>query len=178
MIFVTVGSADPFDRMISAVDEWAGSRGRCDVFAQVGKSNYKPRFIETVQFLTPKDFKCHINGAKLIVAHAGIGSIVAALEVGTPIIIMPKWARLGEHRNEHQVATARYFSGRTGITVADDGEDLKRKLDQSDALQRPAPIAKIAAPELLEAIKSFINSDEVPAREKRPGLWSLWTKLG
>ena len=36
MIFVTVGTQLAFDRMIKAVDEWAGARGRTDVFAQVG----------------------------------------------------------------------------------------------------------------------------------------------
>ena len=35
MILVTVGSQEPFDRLIIAVDEWAASSGRSDVFAQI-----------------------------------------------------------------------------------------------------------------------------------------------
>ena len=42
MIFVTVGHQMPFDRLIAAVDAWAGARGRSDVFAQIGTTSLRP----------------------------------------------------------------------------------------------------------------------------------------
>ncbi len=59
VIFVTVGSQEPFDRLIRAVDEWAGLRARSDVFAQIGGSDLRPQHIEFTQFLEPSEF----NGA-------------------------------------------------------------------------------------------------------------------
>jgi UDP-N-acetylglucosamine transferase subunit ALG13 len=177
LIFVTVGSADPFDRMIRAIDEWAGSRGRTDIFAQIGKSSYKPVNIEAVQFLSPAQFRERICSARLIVAHAGMGSIIAALEVGTPIIVMPKWAHLGEHRNDHQVATARHFGSKAGITVAQDENDLKVKLDQENALQAPERIPTVASPELIAELKSFISNGKATAKASGPSLWSLRERL-
>ena len=45
-----------------------------------------------------------------IVAHAGMGTILTALEIGKPLLVMPRRAALGEHRNDHQLATARRFA--------------------------------------------------------------------
>lgn len=157
MIFVTVGSADPFDRLIRAVDEWAGWRERRDVFAQIGKSRYVPRHIEAVPFLTPSEFRERVRAARLLVAHAGMGSIITALETGKPIVIMPKWARLGEHRNDHQVATAKRFGQKAGVIVAWDEKDLVAKLEREEALTSPSTIAREASAELIATIRGFIQ---------------------
>jgi len=162
VIFLTVGSADPFDRMVRAVDEWAASRGRTDVFAQIGKGRYHPRYIQAVPFLSPAEFRERVRAARLLVAHAGMGSIITALEAGRPMIIMPKLAELGEHRNDHQVATAKRLGQRQGIIVAWDERDLAIKLDLDGELCTPATIAPEASPELIVAIRGFIaKSDEM-----------------
>ena len=156
MIFLTVGSSDPFDRMVRAVDEWAAARGRTDVFAQIGKAQYQPRHIEAVRFLSPSEFRQRVRTAQLLVAHAGMGSIITALEAGRPIIIMPKRASLGEHRSEHQVATAERLGQRQGIIVAWDEKDLVTKLDREGRLCTPTMIAPQASPELIATIRAFI----------------------
>lgn len=166
MIFVTVGSADPFDRLIRAIDEWAGSRGRSDIFAQIGKSSYQPRHIEAVQFLSPSEFRERVRAARLVVAHAGMGSIITAMEVGTPIIVMPKWAHLGEHRNDHQVATARHFGQKPGIIEAKDAEDLIAKLEREEALSSPTRIAQAASPDLISAIQAFIEGNAKDSKRR------------
>ena len=159
MIFVTVGSADPFDRLIRAVDEWAGRQGRKDLFAQIGNSRYESRHIEAVQFLSPSEFRERVRAARLIVAHAGMGSIITALEAGKPIIVMPKWAKLGEHRNDHQVATAKRFGQKHGIIVAEDEKDLVAKLDREEGLSSPAGALNGVSPELISAVRAFIRGE-------------------
>ena len=156
MIFVTVGSADPFERLIRAMDEWAGSRGRTDIFAQIGKSDYVPRHMEAVHFLEPAEFRERVRSARLVVAHAGMGSIITAMELGTPIIVMPKWAHLGEHRNDHQVATAKKFGQKQGIIVANDEKDLIVKLESEEALPSPTRVRQEASPDLISAIRNSI----------------------
>lgn len=160
MIFLTVGSADPFDRMVRAVDEWAASRGRKDVFAQIGKGRYQPRYIQAVPFLSPAEFRERVRAARLLVAHAGMGSIITALEAGRPMIIMPKLARFGEHRNDHQVATAKRLGQREGIIVAWDENDLATKLDGELRLCTPTIIPPVASMQLIGAIREFIAQPE------------------
>ena len=50
MIFVTVGTQLPFDRLIRAVDNWAKAAGRRDVFAQIGPASYRPLHIDSADF--------------------------------------------------------------------------------------------------------------------------------
>jgi UDP-N-acetylglucosamine transferase subunit ALG13 len=169
LIFVTVGSVDPFDRLIRAMDEWAGAQGRKDVFAQIGKSAYVPRHIGYTQFLSPTEFRERIRTARLIVAHAGTGSIIAALEAGIPIIVMPKLANLGEHRNEHQVATARRFGQKQGILVANDEKDLLLKLQEEENHSAPSAITPQASPDLISAIRKFIFQTDTASEPVKNG---------
>ena len=98
MIFVTVGTQGQFNRLIRTVDEWAGSRGRTNVFAQTGQSDYRPKHIRSKPFIDPTEFRKRVETASLVIAHAGMGSIITALELGKRIIVMPRRAKLGEHR--------------------------------------------------------------------------------
>ena len=85
MIFVTVGTQIPFDRLVRTVDEWAGRTGRADVFAQIGDSRFAPRHLEAVPSLSPDEFEARFAAADVVVAHAGMGTILGALEFGSGI---------------------------------------------------------------------------------------------
>lgn len=158
MIFVTVGTQLPFDRLISAIDQWADRHDRNDVIAQTGPTGLRPARIKAVAFMDPSTFDRHFMQASLIVAHAGMGSILGALSAAKPILIMPRKATLGEHRNDHQLATANRFRNRPGIFVADDEQDLPKLLDDPAGLGGGSPIAAHASPELLQTIRDFINA--------------------
>ena len=92
--------------------------------------------------------------------HAGIGSILAAMQHEKPIIVMPRRAKLRETRNDHQVATAKMFTKLGGIVVASDENELLERLDSLDAVAKPAPLSPMASTELIEAIRSFIHSSD------------------
>lgn len=130
MIFVTVGTQLAFDRMVNSVDEWAKNTGQ-QVFAQTGPSTCVYKSIQYKDFLEPEDFDRYFNEASLVVAHAGMGSILTALSFGKPIIIMPRKADLGEHRNDHQMSTARRFQQQKGIQVAWNENELSALLTLS-----------------------------------------------
>jgi UDP-N-acetylglucosamine transferase subunit ALG13 len=169
MIFVTVGSSSPFDRLVRTVDEWAGLRGRTDIFAQTGLSDYRPKHIEAVQKLNPSQFCDRVQAASLVVAHAGMGSIITALEIGRPIVVMPRRAHLGETRNDHQFATAKEFNNLQGIIVAFDEEELLLRLDQAETRAETTQIRSQASPQLISTIRTFIQTtgDRKMKKEKR-----------
>lgn len=157
MIFVTVGTQLAFDRMVRAVDAWAGARGRSDVLAQIGPEAYVPRHFESKAFVGPGEFAGLAQEAAAIVAHAGMGSIITALTYGKPIIIMPRRADLGEQRNDHQLATAARFADRPGVMVARDETELPALLDQLSGLRGAEPIPEFASESLIKAIRDFID---------------------
>lgn len=171
MILVTVGSQASFDRLIRAVDEWAQLRLRSDVFAQTARTNYVPKHIKFTDFVDPSDFKTLVERSKLVVAHAGMGSIISALEMGKPIVVMPRRARFRETRNDHQVAAAKHFGKIGRIIVAQNEQELTEKLDHAVTLGETDRIETQASPELLATIRSFLDgsSDPPGARGYRAG---------
>ncbi len=164
MIFVTVGHQMPFDRLIRAVDEWARQNGRNDLFAQVGDTAYRPSHMPAVRFLSPTEFQQRMREAKAVVAHAGTGTIIAALQLGKPLLVLPRLSRLGETRNDHQVATARHFADSGRILAAYREEDLPAMLDRLETFKPSGTIDGYASPELIERLRSFIF-DTVPNGE-------------
>lgn len=131
MIFVTVGTQLPFDRMVSMMDDLAG-RLSLDVFAQTADPDARYENIQHAPFLTPDEYDDILARATILAGHAGIGTILTAKRVEKPVIMMARKASLGEHRNEHQLATVRYLKGHAGVYVAEDAQQLEALLRRTD----------------------------------------------
>ena len=154
MIFVTVGFQMPFDRLIRAVDEWAGATARRDVFAQTGDGEYRVRHIEAAPWLEPPAFRERLEQADAIVSHAGMGTILLALELGKPLLVLPRRAHLGETRSDHQVATAHELVARGWLLAAQDESELPARLAELAHFAPGARFGRQASPELLERLRS------------------------
>lgn len=138
-----------------AVDKWAETTD-IDVFAQIGQSDIKPQNISFDLFVSPMKAEELFQRASIIIAHAGMGSILTALKYQKPIIVMPRKASLGEHRNEHQLATAEWVMNLNGVVVAYDEDDLKGIIN-SQLDSQLINISNFANDDLLEFLKSEIN---------------------
>jgi UDP-N-acetylglucosamine transferase subunit ALG13 len=158
MIFVTVGTDLPFDRLVRIVDDWAASRNRRDVFAQIGKTDWAPAHLAYCKFLAPGEFAQRLSQARVIVAHAGMGTILSALKLEKPILVMPRRASLGEQRNDHQLATARHLWALGKVNVAMDDEELREQLDRLEELKAREPIGPFASRQLIDALRGFIQT--------------------
>jgi exopolysaccharide biosynthesis glucuronosyltransferase PssE len=158
VIFVTIGTMWPFDRLIRAMDALAGAEPRAEFLAQIGKGRYEPRHMRWVRVLDRAAYAAAIAGADVVVAHAGIGSVVTAGELGKPIVVLPRKAALGEHTSEHQLETAAWLHGRPGVFVAPEAEDLARCIADARAQAASAvtPMPKAAPREFLERLRGFI----------------------
>lgn len=157
MIFAAVGTQMPFDRLVKTLDRWAVAHPDVPVVAQTGETRITPEALECHAFLAPEKFAaCQMN-AEVIVSHAGMGAILSAGTLGKPLIMMPRRHALGEHRNDHQMATARRFEGRPGIHVAWDEDELVSLLNRQGDLAAGPEISPFATSELLDAISDFID---------------------
>jgi len=160
MIFVTTGTQEPFDRLMMAIDVIAQKRPDIQIVAQVARSLYQARNLRVHEFLTPVEFSAHFSNAKLIVSHAGMGTIISALVQEKPILVFPRLAKYGEHRNDHQLATARAFEKLHYVHAAYSEEELEAKLltlmsSNSNCLHK---IGKTASQELISSLQNYIAS--------------------
>lgn len=157
MILVTVGTQAPFDRMIKAIDSWAKKTSGRKILAQIGNTNYSPRYIDWCPFLSPEDFKRNVEKADIIISHAGMGTILTSLQYRKPILVMPRQVRYNEQRNDHQLATAKHFSQLGYITVARDEDELQHNLDSIDSVIGKKQIGPHAPDVLLNEVRDFIK---------------------
>lgn len=131
VIFVTVGSQMPFDRLVIGMEAWAAKCPDHVVTAQIGESGFRPNAMTAVKTLPPARFVERLREADVVVAHAGMGSVICAAEQGKPMVLMPRMGALRETRNDHQVATAKWLAAKEGVFIAANESLLAAALDEA-----------------------------------------------
>lgn len=156
MILVTVGMQLGFDRLIAAMDAIAPGLGM-PVIAQTGKGTYRPKHMEVRRNIAPGEFEVLMSEARLIVSHAGIGTVLTAARCNRPLVLMPRRADRGEHRNDHQLATVRSLGERPGILIAMDESELPDRIAQGLALGTWSTLQSPTAERMHAALVRFIE---------------------
>ena len=160
MILVTVGMQLGFDRLIKAMDDLAPAL-EIDVIAQTGKGDFQPRNMQARERIGPAEFEKLVEQSDLIVSHAGIGTVLTAQRFSTPIVLFPRRFEHGEHRNDHQVATAKNLDGRSGLLIAMDEAELPGAIAEGLAMKDAEAALSPTAKKLHEAIGRFIEGGEL-----------------
>lgn len=164
MIFATVGTQLPFDRLLDGLNGWADKNPDRQIVAQTGASGTAFDKIDCRPFLTQSEFREMAEKADLIVSHAGMGTILTAAELGKPIIVMARKAELGEHRNDHQAATVAEMSKLPNVIACEDAQSLAGAIDaalkiQHNSAPTGANISARASDELIDAVALFIRGE-------------------
>ena len=154
MMYVTVGTMFlDFPRLINAVDEIARDRGE-RVIVQTGMGKTIPTHCEHFDFRPHEEVLAIQREARVIVCHAGIGSVLDALEARRPFIVVPRLKRFGEHMNDHQLDLAQAVQRRGwGRMIANIGE-------LAGACANPPPVPESYAPakhRLVAAVRDKVD---------------------
>ncbi len=172
-VFAVAGTQLPFPRLMMALDDWASRRGDAAVLAQTGRDHARYGHLSAVDFIDQRRFDACLAEADLVVAHAGMGTILSCAELGKPLVVMPRLASQAEHRNDHQLDTARRMAHLSNVTVAGDAAALGAALDRlADTRACATPRDQgtdAAAQELILALRGFIWDREAPALPLRTG---------
>ncbi len=126
MIFVTVGGMHGFERLVREMDRIAGELDE-RIVMQIGATDCEPRNCEYFRFAPKEEVDRLHSDARVTVSHAGIGTILAALEHHKPIIIMPRMKKYGEAIDDHQLEIAREMQAQ-GLPVVCDVANLAAAL--------------------------------------------------
>lgn len=156
MILLTVGTQLPFDRLVKLVDDWARRNPETDILAQIAEGEYQPQHMDYVKYLDEQQYAKAFESASVILAHAGMGTVISSLINSKPVIVYPRRASLGEHRNEHQLATCSKLAHLKGCYVAYEPEQLYQFLDDLNSLEG-GEIGPYANDDLIDTIDRFIT---------------------
>ena len=106
MILVTVGSSKfNFDRLLKIIDKLCEKNiinGK-DVIAQIGYTDYVPKNYKYFISVPSDEFKKYIDESDYIISHAGVGTIIKAVQKGKKVIVFPRRKKYNEHVDDHQM---------------------------------------------------------------------------
>ena len=122
MIVVTVGSnGAAFDRLLQEIDTIDADE---ELFVQHGPSTIRPRNARCVPFLHFAELEDAVRSARIVITHAGVGSVLLALRNGKKPIVVPRRAQYSEVVDDHQVHFAERLARDDVVTMVDDPKDL------------------------------------------------------
>jgi len=153
LILVTIGLMYGFDRLIKEMDKIAG-RVDEEVIIQIGETTYEPKNARYFRFTSNDEIGRLYKDARVVVCHAGVGSILTALEHGKPVITVPRRKKYREHVDDHQLEIARELGKEGWITVVYDVGDLERVLG-SVSTTFDTKVKKDTR--LIEMLRDYIN---------------------
>ena len=146
MIYVTVGTMFmDFPRLIHAMDDVA-KESEEEVIIQTGMDSEKPNFATHFDFKSREEVQAIQARARMIVCHAGIGSVKDALAAQRPFVVVPRLKRWNEHMNDHQLELARAVESRGWGRMVLDIAELRDRILKQDrrALARAITLVESA----------------------------------
>lgn len=136
MIFVTLGTQDKqFRRLLDAtlalrIDE--------KVVIQYGSTKPDEDMIENLeknfelhQYLSNEEFEKYMKEARVIITHAGVGTIIEGLKLDKMMIVAARLKKYKEHVNDHQLQIMDTFEKEGYILRLDDFSKLPELLKEN-----------------------------------------------
>lgn len=152
MIFVTIGTSEPFDRLLRAVDSIPGDE---ELIVQTGASTVRPARATCVSFLPYEEVIGNVRAARAVVTHAGAGSVLTCLGTGKRPIVVPRLRRYGETSDDHQLAFGRRLHEAGLVTLV---ENLDLLVDVvGRALAHPASPLPVQG-DLARDLRTYLES--------------------
>jgi beta-1,4-N-acetylglucosaminyltransferase len=152
MIFVTIGTSEPFDRLLRAVDALPGEER---LIVQTGASTVRPERATCVSFVPYEEVVGHIRAARVVVTHAGAGSVLTCLAAGTRPIVIPRLRRYGETSDDHQLAFGRRLDEVGLVTLV---EDLRLLADVVGAASANPVVQRPAHDRLADDLRAYLET--------------------
>jgi UDP-N-acetylglucosamine transferase subunit ALG13 len=121
-VVVTLGTISyPFDRLVERLKEILPAD--VEVFWQLGDTRVAPPAGAVTAMAPDAELKAEMAEADVVIAHAGVGSALGALEEGRSPVLVPRRAAHGEHVDDHQEQIAGELE-RRGLAVSAEADEL------------------------------------------------------
>lgn len=159
LIFICVGSREyQFDRLLREIDKLIEENYISEeVFGQIGKSTYLPKYFGYKRFLDAKEFSDAQNKADIIISHGGTGSLISSLKLGKKVIAVPRLEKFNEHIDDHQIQVSTALSDKGYLKTV---FDITMLYDAIDSINNDFIPKKFnLKSNVLNVIDSYIESE-------------------
>lgn len=158
MIFVVLGTQKfQMNRLLKEIDALVVSKQiEEEVFAQIGNSDYLPQNYGYERFLSPNVFAEKIAECRILIAHSGVGTIMAGIKLKKPTIVYPRLEKYGEHVDDHQCEIAEAFSQQNYVLYCREQDSLVDLIQKCELHQFSDYISH--KEDIISRIDDFIKS--------------------
>lgn len=153
MILVAVGASHlPFDRLLRAVDSLPTGE---PLVVQHGPSEVRPAGARCLPFVPLQTLAELVQEARVVVTHAGVGSILLSLANGKRPYVVPRLSAFGETVDDHQLESARRFERGGLVTLVEDPARLRSALAEANGNVALAPAGEVP---LVRELRAYLET--------------------
>jgi UDP-N-acetylglucosamine transferase subunit ALG13 len=129
VIFATVGSHPTFgfDRFLRALESVADD----DLVVQFGPGSPPANARLAVPWMSFAEIVESMEKASRVVSHAGVGTILCAVQAGHVPVVVPRLRRFSETVDDHQLGLARALAEAGRVVLVEDVAGLPQRLAET-----------------------------------------------
>lgn len=126
MIFATVGSHPTykFERLLRALEGVEAD----ELVVQYGPGTPPRNATVAVPWMPFEEIVANMGRADHVISHAGVGTILCAVQAGHVPLVFPRLKRFEETVDDHQLDLARMLTGTGKVVLVEDAEALPAAL--------------------------------------------------
>jgi UDP-N-acetylglucosamine transferase subunit ALG13 len=152
MILVTVGaSLFSFDRLMTAVETLSVEE---PLVVQHGPAALTRTDARRIPYLPLEELAGLVREARVVITHAGAGSVLLALTNGKRPVVVPRLHAFGETVDDHQLDSARRFAKAGLVTVVEDMANLQSAVSGSAPMSIELSTEEVP---LVRELKSYLS---------------------
>ena len=156
VILITTGTnAPPFDRLLQEVEAMNIDEA---VVVQHGPSALRPTGATCVDYVSFDRFVELVREARIVVTHAGVGSILITLMNGKRPFVVPRLAHFGEHVDDHQLELGRRLSEIGVVKLIEDPRQLESAIRSDSSNGGSAPARSRGSGRLANDLAAYLDS--------------------
>ena len=158
MILVLLGTFDiDFSRPLIAIEKLCSSGVlNEEIIVQSGYTKFDSKYFKNIPFINRTDLEKLYLDARLIISHAGTGSILKGIKLGKKVIAVARLQKYSECVDDHQLEILNEFSKKGYIIPWNENDSLETVLLIAESFELNEYISN--KKEVIAYLKKYIDS--------------------
>jgi UDP-N-acetylglucosamine transferase subunit ALG13 len=126
-----------------------------EIIVQNGHTKYNSHFFTMVPFMDADKLSELYDRARIIITHAGTGSILNGVKRGKTVIAIPRLKKYSEHMDDHQLEIAAVFAEKGYVLPWYEGDSLYSIIQRANDFVPEKYVSKKQV--VIEYLKNYID---------------------
>ena len=146
------------------MDAYAGETGE-RVVMQIGRSRFEAKHAETFSFVSKEE--AYYEESRLVICHAGIGSILGGMTRNKPLVLLPRTVLVPDSDDDQQAIVAEKVRSMGRGVVVNDISEIRDKIREAERLEFPPYVKSTALSDFVADLLLRISKGERPGKGRR-----------